>query len=75
MIHRNGEVELVGTRAAAAQRHFYSYYRADGTRAVDVEDYLSEHIENGVAPALARLAESAEAVQADAVALARSGRS
>lgn len=71
MRHRTEATRPVGTRDAAAQKHFYSYINEDGTRSVDVEDHLSEHVENVAAPIVRSLAAGTGPVQPDALALAR----
>lgn len=68
---RGRVTKTIGTRDAAAQKHYYSYFNEDGSRSVDVEDHLADHVENDAAPIVKALAEGTGPVQPDAERLAR----
>lgn len=71
MVRRDGKSKLVSIEAAAVGKDFYSYFRSDGTRDVEVENYLATHVESPAAPLIAALAQPAEPVQPNAASLAR----
>lgn len=68
---RSPLTKTIGVGGTAAQKHFYSYFNKEGSRSVDVEDHLAEHVESDAAPVVRALAAGSGPVQADAQHLAR----
>lgn len=68
-VHRTEPRKDIGTRAAAAGAHFYSYRSASGGRSTEIEDFL-QRVDSAAAITIARLAKDDEPVQPQAEQLA-----